>query len=49
MRWRTPDQGLPPHRAGVIVVEKGALTGALSDGKHLLRKVADEIRSRPAV
>jgi hypothetical protein len=34
---------------GKIVVEKGALTGALSDGKHLPRKVADEIRSRPAV
>jgi dihydropyrimidinase len=34
---------------GKIVVENGALTGALSDGKHLPRKVADDIRSRPAV
>jgi dihydropyrimidinase len=34
---------------GKVVVENGALTGALSDGKHLPRKVADEIRSRPAV
>jgi dihydropyrimidinase len=34
---------------GKIVVDKGAFTGALSDGKHLSRKVPDEIRSRPAV
>ena len=34
---------------GKIVVEGGALKGALSDGAHLSRKVADEIRSRPAV
>ena len=34
---------------GKIVVEGGALIGALSDGKHLSRKVADEVRSRPAV
>jgi dihydropyrimidinase len=34
---------------GKIVVENGALLGALSDGKHLARKVADEVRSRPAV
>jgi dihydropyrimidinase len=34
---------------GKIVVEGGALKGALSDGKHLSRKVPDDIRSRPAV
>ena len=34
---------------GKIVVENGALTGALSDGKHLPRKVSEEMRSRPAV
>jgi dihydropyrimidinase len=34
---------------GKIVVEGGALRGALSDGQHLLRKVPDDIRSRPAV
>ena len=34
---------------GKIVVENGALTGALSDGKHLMRKVSEEVRSRPAV
>src|ERR1700726_4771704 len=34
---------------GKIVVEGGALKGALSDGQHLSRKVADEVRSRPAV
>jgi dihydropyrimidinase len=34
---------------GKIVVEAGKLMGALSDGQHLSRKVADEVRSRPAV
>jgi hypothetical protein len=34
---------------GKIVVENGALKGALSDGQHLPRKVAEEVRSRPAV
>ena len=34
---------------GKIVVENGALKGALTDGKFLPRKVADEIRARPAV
>jgi dihydropyrimidinase len=34
---------------GKIVVDNGAFTGALSDGQHISRKVADEIRSRPAV
>ena len=34
---------------GKIVVEGGQLTGALTDGQHLARKVADEVRSRPAV
>jgi len=34
---------------GKVVVDGGSFTGALSDGKHLGRKVADEIRSRPAV
>src|SRR5213079_478148 len=32
---------------GKVVVENGALTGALSDGKHLPRKVSEEMRSRP--
>jgi dihydropyrimidinase len=34
---------------GKIVAEGGVLKGALSDGKHLSRKVADDVRSRPAV
>jgi len=34
---------------GKIVVEGGALKGALSDGAFLSRKVADDIRSRPAL
>jgi dihydropyrimidinase len=34
---------------GKIVVDNGAFTGALSNGQHLSRKVADEVRSRPAV
>jgi dihydropyrimidinase len=34
---------------GKIVVENATLTGALSDGKHLPRKVSEEMRSRPAV
>jgi len=34
---------------GKIVVEGGKLLGALSDGQHLSRKVADEVRARPAV
>jgi dihydropyrimidinase len=34
---------------GKIVVEGGALKGALSDGKFLPRKVPDDIRTRPAV
>jgi dihydropyrimidinase len=34
---------------GKIVVENGALKGALTDGKFQPRKVADEIRARPAV
>jgi dihydropyrimidinase len=34
---------------GKIVVEGGKLLGALSDGQHLSRKVADEVRARPSV
>jgi dihydropyrimidinase len=34
---------------GKIVVENGKFTGALEDGRHLSRKVADEVRNRPAV
>ena len=34
---------------GKIVVEGGALKGALTDGKFLSRKVPDDIRARPAV
>jgi hypothetical protein len=34
---------------GKVVVDNGTFTGGLSDGQHLSRKVADEIRSRPAV
>jgi dihydropyrimidinase len=34
---------------GKVVVEGGRLVGALSDGQFLARKVADDIRSRPAV
>jgi dihydropyrimidinase len=34
---------------GKIVVEGGALKGALQDGQFLSRKVSDDIRSRPAV
>jgi dihydropyrimidinase len=34
---------------GKVVVDNGAFTGAFSDGQHLSRKVADEVRSRPAV
>jgi dihydropyrimidinase len=34
---------------GKVVVEGGQLKGALGDGKHLSRKVADEVRSRPVV
>jgi dihydropyrimidinase len=34
---------------GKIVVENGTLTGALTDGEFLPRKVPDDIRSRPAV
>ena len=34
---------------GKVVVEGGKLLGALSDGQHVSRKVADEVRSRPAV
>ena len=34
---------------GSVVVENGAFHGDLKDGAFLPRKVADEIRSRPAV
>jgi len=34
---------------GRVVVEGGAFHGNLKDGTFLKRKVADEIRSRPAV
>ena len=34
---------------GKIVVDKGAFTGSLGDGQHLSRKVAEDVRSRPAV
>jgi dihydropyrimidinase len=34
---------------GKIVVENGRFAGGLGDGRFLPRKVADEIRSRPAV
>ena len=32
-----------------VVVENGALSGELRDGRFLKRKIANEIRSRPAV
>jgi len=34
---------------GKVVVENGQFFGDLKQGKFLPRKVADEIRSRPAV
>jgi dihydropyrimidinase len=34
---------------GKVAVENGAFHGDLKDGQFLKRKVADEIRSRPAV
>ena len=34
---------------GKIVVEGGTFSGDLKDGQFLLRKVAEEIRTRPAV
>jgi len=34
---------------GRVVMEGGAFHGDLKDGSFLKRKVADEIRSRPAV
>jgi dihydropyrimidinase len=34
---------------GKVVIDGGKYTGALSDGQHLSRKVAEEVRSRPAV
>ena len=34
---------------GKVIVEEGAFHGDLKDGQFLKRKVADEIRSRPAV
>ena len=34
---------------GKVVVEDGAFHGDLKHGQFLKRKVADEIRSRPAV
>ncbi|HTV89503.1 MAG TPA: amidohydrolase family protein [Stellaceae bacterium] len=34
---------------GKVVVEGGRLRGALSDGSFLARKVADDVRARPAV
>jgi dihydropyrimidinase len=34
---------------GKVMVENGKLHGATSDGQFLARKVADDIRSRPAV
>ena len=34
---------------GKVVVEGGRLSGALSDGSFLARKVADDVRARPAV
>jgi dihydropyrimidinase len=34
---------------GKVVVQDGAFHGDLRDGQFLKRKVADEIRSRPAV
>jgi len=34
---------------GKVVVQDGAFEGDLRDGQFLKRKVADEIRSRPAV
>jgi dihydropyrimidinase len=34
---------------GTVVVENGAFSGDLRHGRFLKRKVADEIRSRPAV
>ena len=45
--WRGYRQQTFPSDAWTV--ENGALKGALSDGKHLPRKVADDIRSRPAV
>jgi dihydropyrimidinase len=34
---------------GKIVVENGAFTGDLNDGQFLIRRVPEEVRSRPAV
>ena len=34
---------------GKVMVENGAFLGDLKDGQFLPRKVAEEIRSRPAV
>jgi len=34
---------------GKVVVENGTFRGDLRDGQFLKRKVADEIRSRPAI
>jgi dihydropyrimidinase len=34
---------------GKIVVDGGTFAGSLTDGRHLSRKVPDDIRSRPAV
>jgi dihydropyrimidinase len=34
---------------GKIVVENGAFSGDLADGRFTPRRVADEIRARPAV
>ena len=50
--WEARDLAAWPSMTmlrGKIVVENGAFKGDVKDGKFLSRKVADEIRTRPAV
>jgi dihydropyrimidinase len=50
--WEGPDLAAWPSITilrGKTVVEDGAFTGDLKDGKFLLRKVPEEIRTRPMV
>jgi hypothetical protein len=37
------------HPCGKFLVENGKLLAGLSDGKFLLQKIDDAIRSRPAL
>jgi dihydropyrimidinase len=50
--WEGRDLAVWPSMTvlrGKIVVENGAFHGAPADGQFLPRKVADDIRARPAV